>query len=237
MLPLVETGAGAFLAGLAVSPHCGAMCAPLTCALGPWRATADQRLGFTTAYHLTRTLAYALLGGLAGLLGAEVRALDGLAAHGLPSLGDGGLPVRPRARARPGLSRPGFPAPSARPLDGAHARPRPGVRRRSARSAEPAPAVRTSACPVRARPAERARPARGRDRLRLRPRHDPLLWAAQMGYPPAHPAAGRSAKHPPAARPGRPRRRRAPREDWSGSTPRAMSASEAACRHARLPPS
>ena len=71
MLPLVETGAGAFLAGLAVSPHCGAMCAPLTCALGPWRATADQRLGFTTAYHLTRTLAYALLGGIAGLVGAK----------------------------------------------------------------------------------------------------------------------------------------------------------------------
>lgn len=71
MLPLVETGAGAFLAGLAVSPHCGAMCAPLTCALGPWKAAADQRLGFTTAYHLTRTLAYAAGGALAGFLGAK----------------------------------------------------------------------------------------------------------------------------------------------------------------------
>ena len=71
MLPLVETGAGAFLAGLAVSPHCGAMCAPLTCALGPWKATADQRLGFTTAYHLTRTLAYAACGALAGFVGAK----------------------------------------------------------------------------------------------------------------------------------------------------------------------
>jgi len=71
MLPFVETGAGAFLAGLAVSPHCGAMCAPLTCALGPWKATADQRLGFTTAYHLTRTLAYAACGALAGFLGAK----------------------------------------------------------------------------------------------------------------------------------------------------------------------
>jgi len=71
MLPLVETGAGAFLAGLAVSPHCGAMCAPLTCALGPWKASADQRLGFTTAYHLTRTLAYAACGALAGFLGAK----------------------------------------------------------------------------------------------------------------------------------------------------------------------
>ena len=71
MLPLVETGAGAFLAGLAVSPHCGAMCAPLTCALGPWKASADQRLGFTAAYHLTRTLAYAACGALAGFLGAK----------------------------------------------------------------------------------------------------------------------------------------------------------------------
>ncbi len=71
MLPLVETGAGAFLAGLAVSPHCGAMCAPLTCALGPWKAAADQRLGFTTAYHLTRTLAYVACGALAGFLGAK----------------------------------------------------------------------------------------------------------------------------------------------------------------------
>jgi hypothetical protein len=71
MLPLIETGAGAFLAGLAVSPHCGAMCAPLTCALGPWKAAADQRLGFTTAYHLTRTLAYVACGALAGFLGAK----------------------------------------------------------------------------------------------------------------------------------------------------------------------
>ena len=74
---LIETGAGAFLAGLAVSPHCGAMCAPLTCALGPWKATADQRLGFTTAYHLTRTAAYSVAGGTAGLVGAKFgRLLD-----------------------------------------------------------------------------------------------------------------------------------------------------------------
>lgn len=68
---LVETGAGAFLAGLAVSPHCGAMCAPLTCALGPWKATAEQRLGFTASYHLTRTAAYSIAGGMAGMIGAR----------------------------------------------------------------------------------------------------------------------------------------------------------------------
>lgn len=70
MMPLVETGAGAFLAGLAVSPHCGVMCAPLTCALGPWKGTADQRLGFAVAYHVSRTGAYTAAGALAGLIGA-----------------------------------------------------------------------------------------------------------------------------------------------------------------------
>lgn len=71
MMPFVETGAGAFLAGLAVSPHCGVMCAPLTCALGPWKGTADQRLGFAVAYHLARALAYTVAGALAGMLGAS----------------------------------------------------------------------------------------------------------------------------------------------------------------------
>lgn len=71
MFPLVETGLGAFFAGLAVSPHCGAMCAPLTCALGPWRASQERRLAFTTAYHLSRTTAYATAGAAAGLLGGR----------------------------------------------------------------------------------------------------------------------------------------------------------------------
>jgi len=71
MLPPVETGLAAFLAGLAVSPHCGAMCAPLTCALGPWRGTESQRLGFTTGYHLARIVVYAACGAVSGLLGAR----------------------------------------------------------------------------------------------------------------------------------------------------------------------
>lgn len=71
MLPPVETGLAAFLAGLAVSPHCGAMCAPLTCALGPWRGTEAQRLGFTTSYHLARIAVYAACGAISGLLGAR----------------------------------------------------------------------------------------------------------------------------------------------------------------------
>ena len=71
MLPPVETGFAAFLAGLAVSPHCGAMCAPLTCALGPWKGSESQRLGFTTGYHLARIFIYTACGALSGLLGAR----------------------------------------------------------------------------------------------------------------------------------------------------------------------
>ena len=71
MLPLVESGLGAFFAGLAVSPHCGAMCAPLTCALGPWRASPEHRLVFATSYHFSRTAAYATAGAAAGLLGGR----------------------------------------------------------------------------------------------------------------------------------------------------------------------
>lgn len=77
MLPPVETGFAAFLAGLAVSPHCGAMCAPLTCALGPWKGTESQRLGFTTGYHLARIFIYTACGAISGLLGARfARLLD-----------------------------------------------------------------------------------------------------------------------------------------------------------------
>lgn len=71
MIPVVETGTAAFLAGLAVSPHCGAMCAPLTCALGPWRGSPADRTAHAASYHLARTLAYASAGALAGFLGAR----------------------------------------------------------------------------------------------------------------------------------------------------------------------
>lgn len=85
MLPPVETGLAAFLAGLAVSPHCGAMCAPLTCALGPWRGTEAQRLGFTTGYHLARLTVYAACGAVSGLVGARFgRLLDADLLSALP---------------------------------------------------------------------------------------------------------------------------------------------------------
>jgi len=75
MLPLVETGTAALLAGLAVSPHCGAMCAPLTCALGPWRGSPEDRLAHASAYHGARVLAYGLAGVLAGWLGGRFAGL------------------------------------------------------------------------------------------------------------------------------------------------------------------
>jgi len=144
--------------------------------------------------------------------GRQVRTLDGLAAHGLPALGDGGFPVRPRARARPWFSRAGFPAPTARPLDGTNARPWPGVRRRLARRPESAPPLRPAACVVRTGLAERPWLARSRDRLRLRARHDSPALGRPDGLPSAHPPAGRSPQHPPPPRTRRPRRSRAPRE-------------------------
>ncbi|MFN7339769.1 MAG: sulfite exporter TauE/SafE family protein [Opitutia bacterium] len=75
MIPVVETGTAAFLAGLVVSPHCGAMCAPLTCALGPWNGSPADRMAHAASYHLARTLAYAVAGALAGLLGRKFATL------------------------------------------------------------------------------------------------------------------------------------------------------------------
>jgi len=65
---------GAVVAGLATSPHCVLMCGPLSCAAvqpGP-----GQVRGFLT-YHAARMFAYALVGGLAGGLGATALRLSG----------------------------------------------------------------------------------------------------------------------------------------------------------------
>lgn len=64
-----ETGPAAFLAGLAVSPHCAGMCAPLACALAPWGGPPEERTVFATAHHAVRILAYAAVGAAAGALG------------------------------------------------------------------------------------------------------------------------------------------------------------------------
>ena len=77
MLPILETGTAALLAGLAVSPHCGLMCAPLSCALGPWRGSPEDRLAHASAYHGTRVLSYGTAGATAGWLGGRfIGAMD-----------------------------------------------------------------------------------------------------------------------------------------------------------------
>ncbi|MGE5231620.1 MAG: sulfite exporter TauE/SafE family protein [Deltaproteobacteria bacterium] len=56
---------GAFLTGLAGSPHCLVMC-------GPFAAACGRRPAGLAAWHLGRLLSYAALGAVAGLLGAAI---------------------------------------------------------------------------------------------------------------------------------------------------------------------
>ena len=70
-LSYFDTGPAAFLAGLAVSPHCAGMCAPLACALAPWNGPPEARTAFATGHHLVRVFAYTLVGALAGGLGLK----------------------------------------------------------------------------------------------------------------------------------------------------------------------
>lgn len=60
----ITTPLAAFVAGLATSLHCTAMCGPLACALRvrPWE------------YHLTRLLSYTLAGALCGAVGQGLAA-------------------------------------------------------------------------------------------------------------------------------------------------------------------
>jgi uncharacterized protein len=65
---------GALVAGLATSPHCIVMCGPLSCAAV--RPGTGQVRGFL-AYHAARMFVYALVGGIAGGLGATALRLSG----------------------------------------------------------------------------------------------------------------------------------------------------------------
>jgi len=65
---------GAWVAGLAASPHCVLMCGPLSCAVV--RPGPGYRWGLV-AYHGGRLFAYSLVGGLAGGLGATAMRLVG----------------------------------------------------------------------------------------------------------------------------------------------------------------
>jgi len=71
----VSTPLAAFIAGLATSLHCAAMCGPLACAV---RAQP-------TAYHTSRIVSYTVVGALLGAAGQSARALlDSSFAHFVP---------------------------------------------------------------------------------------------------------------------------------------------------------
>lgn len=58
------------VAGLITSVHCVAMCGPLSCAFAPARAEDASPQVVLTSYHLSKLLAYALIGALAGAFGS-----------------------------------------------------------------------------------------------------------------------------------------------------------------------
>jgi len=65
------TGPGtALVAGLVTSLHCAGMCGPLACALMPARAGDADPHTVASVYHLARLAGYAVLGAVAGGLGA-----------------------------------------------------------------------------------------------------------------------------------------------------------------------
>ena len=80
----MEAALGIFLASLAGSPHCAAMCGPFLA----FAAASDEhrggrgRAGTLTAYHGGRLVAYLVVGVAAGTLGAGVERLGALAGIG-----------------------------------------------------------------------------------------------------------------------------------------------------------
>jgi len=73
-LAAVNSPATALIAGLVTSMHCVGMCGPLVCSLAPLHGRAGEPgsdvLTTGTYYHLSRLTSYALLGALAGGIGA-----------------------------------------------------------------------------------------------------------------------------------------------------------------------
>lgn len=69
-MPVIDTSAAAFLAGLVTSVHCVGMCGPLSCS---WAISSKPGTpGFfrdTGLYHAGRIFSYGLVGALAGTIG------------------------------------------------------------------------------------------------------------------------------------------------------------------------
>lgn len=69
MVDPAHTAAGAFVAGLATSLHCAAMCGPISCSLLSLQRPNQDPQTAAALYHTGRLLSYAALGALAGALG------------------------------------------------------------------------------------------------------------------------------------------------------------------------
>jgi len=71
----VYNGYTALVAGLVTSVHCVGMCGPLSCAFAPARPQDGNPHLVLTCYHLSKLLAYALVGTLAGGFGSAILGL------------------------------------------------------------------------------------------------------------------------------------------------------------------
>ncbi|MDB6140780.1 MAG: hypothetical protein JWO94_3852 [Verrucomicrobiaceae bacterium] len=68
-MPLIDTTAAAFMAGLITSLHCLGMCGPLACSWAVARGSDYTFARDTALYHGSRLASYAAVGALAGALG------------------------------------------------------------------------------------------------------------------------------------------------------------------------
>lgn len=68
-LELVNTAAGAFVAGLITSVHCVGMCGPLACGVAGLGCRTGIKHGPVAGYHFGRLVSYTLLGAAAGGIG------------------------------------------------------------------------------------------------------------------------------------------------------------------------
>lgn len=76
---LIDSASAAFIAGLVTSPHCVGMCGPIGCATLPLGQSETSLAWATASYHLARSLAYLVIGLLAGLVGGSVAEVLGAA--------------------------------------------------------------------------------------------------------------------------------------------------------------
>lgn len=78
----MDVALGIFVASLAGSPHCAAMCGPFLAFAAAGDPSPRSRLGPLLGYHGGRLTAYLILGVIAGALGAGVEQLGHLAGVG-----------------------------------------------------------------------------------------------------------------------------------------------------------